>query len=178
MTLARGFTLLECLVALSIAMLLLGVALPAASNGLEAARACDARSELLASLTTASQRAALTGQRAVLCPSNDGEHCSIGYDWSHGWIVFSDPDADRLHDPGETLLHQQGPLSGKVHLHSTVGRTRIVFQGNGGIVGSNVSFTLCDGRGPGKAVSLVISNAGRLREAAPTAVAVAETCAG
>jgi type IV fimbrial biogenesis protein FimT len=177
MTAARGFTLFECLIAMVIAVLLLGVALPAASNGLEAARACDARSELLASLTTASQRAALTGQRAVLCPSSDGKNCSVGYDWSRGWIVFSDPDADRRRDPGEPLLHQQGPLSGKVHLHSTVGRTRIVFQGNGGNVGSNVSFTLCDGRGPAKAVSLVISNAGRLREAVPTAAAVAETCA-
>jgi len=178
MTHARGFTLIEMLITAAIAALLFGIALPALSGGLEAARACDARSELLASLTTASQRAALTGQRSVLCPSTDGSQCSSGDDWSAGWIVFSDPNANRSHDPGETLLHQRGPLAGKVHLRSTVGRTRIVFQGNGGNVGSNVSFTLCDGRGPAKAVSLVISNAGRLREGVPTEAAIAATCAG
>jgi type IV fimbrial biogenesis protein FimT len=178
MTIARGFTLLECLIVLAIAVLLFGIALPAASNGLEAARSCDARSELLASLSTASQRAALTGQRSVLCPSTDGRQCSEGDDWSAGWIVFSDPNANRSHDPDEPLLHQRGALAGKVHLRSTVGRTRIVFQGNGGNVGSNVTFTLCDGRGPARAVSLVISNPGRLREGVPTEAAIAATCAG
>jgi len=178
MNTAPGFTLIEAMVALAVAALLFGVALPVLSANLEAARAFDARSELLASLTTASSRAALTGQRAVLCPSNDGEHCSTGADWSAGWIVFSDPNASRSRDSGERLLHHQGPLAGKVRLHSTIGRTRIVFQGNGGSVGSNVTFTLCDGRGPRKAVSLILNNASRLREGTPTAAAIASTCAG
>jgi type IV fimbrial biogenesis protein FimT len=178
MTPTRGFTLIECLIALAIVLLLFGIALPAASSGLEAARACDARSELLTSLTIASNRAALSGQHAVLCPSSDGAQCADDEDWSRGWIVFIDPDANRRHDPGEPLLHQQAALAGKVHLRSTVGRTRIVFQGNGGNAGSNVSFTLCDGRGTAKAVSLVLSNAGRLRESVPTAAAVSETCPG
>ncbi len=178
MPIARGFTLLECLIAMAIAALLFGIALPAASNGLEAARACNARSELLSGLTTASTRAALTSQRTVLCPSLDGVQCSDSEDWSAGWIVFIDPNADRHHDPDERLLQQQGPLAGKVHLRSTVGRTRIVFQGNGGNAGSNVSFTLCDGRGAARAVSLVLSNAGRLREGVPTEAAIAATCAG
>jgi type IV fimbrial biogenesis protein FimT len=177
MTHARGYTLLECLIAMAIVALLFGIALPAMSGGLEAARAVDTRSELLASLTEASTHAALTGQHAVLCPSLDGVQCADSEDWSAGWIVFIDPNADRHHDPDERLLHQQGPLAGKVHLRSTVGRTKIVFQGNGGNAGSNVSFTLCDGRGPAKAVSLVISNAGRLREGVPTEAAIAATCA-
>ena len=176
MSMVHGFTLIECLIALAIAAILFGVAVPAVSNTLEAARAIDTRSELLASLTTASQRAALTGQRSVLCPSADGQTCLDSEDWSAGWIVFSDPDADRSHDPGEPLLHQQPALAGKVHLSSTVGRIRIAFQGNGGNVGSNVTFTLCDGRGPAHAVALVISNAGRLREGVPTAAAIAATC--
>ena len=177
MNATRGFTLIELLIAVTIIAVLFGIALPAVSNTLEAARAIDTRSELLASLTTASQRAALTGQRSVLCPSADGVSCLDNEDWSAGWIVFSDPDADRAHDSGEPLLHQQAALAGKVHLRSTVGRTRIVFQGNGGNAGSNVTFTLCDGRGPARAVSLVISNAGRLRESVPSAAAVAATCA-
>lgn len=178
MTLDRGFTLIECLIALAIASLLFGLALPAFSNGLEAARANDARDDLLASLTTAASNAALNGQRAVLCPSADGHNCLDDEDWSRGWIVFSDPDADRVHDADEPVLNRREALAGKVRLRSTVGRTRVVYQGNGGNVGSNVTFTLCDGRGPAHAVTLVLSNASHLREGVPTAAALTETCVG
>ena len=178
MTIARGFTLIECLIALAIVAILFGMAVPAVSGTLEAARASGARAALLASLTTAAERAALTGQRSVLCPSADGSNCLNNEEWSPGWIVFSDADADRVHDPGEPLLHHQAALAGKVRLRSTVGRTHIVFQANAGNAGSNVTFTLCDGRGPARAVSLVMSNAGRLREGVPSAAAVAATCAG
>jgi type IV fimbrial biogenesis protein FimT len=64
-----------------------------------------------------------------------------------------------------------------VHLRSTEGRTRIVFQGNGGSGGSNVSFTLCDGRGPARAQGLVLANFGRLREAVPSPQNLAAACA-
>jgi multidrug efflux system membrane fusion protein len=66
---------------------------------------------------------------------------------------------------------------GQVRLRSTTGRTRVVYQGNGGNAGSNLTFTLCDGRGPAQARSLVISNAGRVRDAPAMAEAAAATCA-
>ena len=66
---------------------------------------------------------------------------------------------------------------GRVRLRSTAGRTRIVFQGNGGNGGSNVSFTLCDGRGPERARSLILANFGRLREDAPSPQNAAAACA-
>ena len=46
-----------------------------------------------------------------------------------------------------------------------------MFQPNGGNVGSNVTFTLCDGRGVEKAVTLVLANNGRLRSGTPSAAA-------
>jgi type IV fimbrial biogenesis protein FimT len=61
-------------------------------------------------------------------------------------------------------------------LHSTIGRTRIVFQGNGGNAGSNVTFTLCDGRGVTHARALILNNLGRLREASASAAEIASTC--
>ena len=96
----RGFTLVELTVVLAIIGILFGVALPAVSRGLEAARAVDARSNLLASLTTASNKAALTGVRTVLCPSANGGSCVDSADWSQGWIVFIDADGDREVGPG------------------------------------------------------------------------------
>jgi type IV fimbrial biogenesis protein FimT len=47
----------------------------------------------------------------------------------------------------------------------------------GAAAGTNVTFTLCDGRGPSRTVALVLANSGRLRDARPGAAAVAE-CLG
>jgi type IV fimbrial biogenesis protein FimT len=176
MNTVRGFTLFELLIALAVAAVLFGVALPALSNGLEAARSLDARSSLLTSLTIASNQATLTGSRAVLCPSRTGSSCVNSADWSQGWIVFLDADGNREMDSGESILQQTGALAGKVRLHSTVGRTRIVFQGNGGNAGSNVTFTLCDGRGVTQARTLILNNQGRLHEASANAAEIASTC--
>ena len=172
----RGLTLIELLIVVAVATLLCTVALPALSGGLEAARGADARAALLSSLMAASNRAALTGTRSVLCPSLDGRSCADSPDWSLGWLVFLDSNASREFDAGETVLRVQPALAGRVRLRSTVGRTRIVFQGNGGNAGSNVTFTLCDGRGPGKARALILSNTGGLRDGAATADNLSATC--
>ncbi|MFA6984849.1 MAG: GspH/FimT family pseudopilin [Arenimonas sp.] len=172
----RGVTLIELMMVVAVLALLFGAAVPAVSGGLEAARAGQARASLLASLTAASGRAAITGTRGVLCPSSDGASCLDSPDWSGGWLVFLDNNGSRDLEGGERVVRVQPPLAGKVHLRSTVGRTRIVFQGNGGNAGSNVTFTLCDGRGPSRARALIMSNIGRLRDGPPSATGIAATC--
>ncbi|HUR08914.1 MAG TPA: GspH/FimT family pseudopilin [Nonomuraea sp.] len=173
-----GWTLIELLVVVAIAGTLCGVAVPALSSGLEASRASDARGALLASLITASNHAAIAGVRGVLCPSQDGRNCDDTPDWSKGWIVFLDPNANRDLDGGERILRVEPALAGKVRLRTTAGRTRIVFQGNGGNAGSNATFTLCDGRGPAKARALIMANAGSLRDGAATQANLVATCPG
>ena len=172
----HGFTLVQLMVTLGVIAVLFGIAVPAFSNGLEAARSIDARSNLLTSLTVASNKAAMSGTRAVLCPSPNGLRCVNSPDWSLGWIVFLDGNGDREVGPEDRVVAQMRALTGKVRLRSTVGRTRIVFQGNGGNAGSNVTFTLCDGRGAAKARALILNNQGRLHEAVASAAAIASTC--
>ena len=171
-----GLTLIELLVVLAVALVLFGVAVPSFSSGLEAARASNARSALLASLVTASNHAAIAGVRGVLCPSADGAHCDTTPDWSRGWIVFLDVNASRELEGGERVLRVVPALAGKVRLRTTSGRTRIVFQGNGGNAGSNATFTLCDGRGPAKARALIMANAGTLRDGVATQANLDATC--
>jgi type IV fimbrial biogenesis protein FimT len=173
----HGFTLIELLVVVAVTAVLALIALPAFSGAMEATRASGAESQLLASLTRAINRSAVTGTRAVLCPSADGRTCRRGPDWSGGWIGFLDPDVDRERDPDEPVFFNVEALPGKVRLRSSVGRTRIVFQGNGGNAGSNVTFTLCDGRGGPHARTLVLNNRGGLRHGTPSAESIAATCA-
>jgi type IV fimbrial biogenesis protein FimT len=173
----RGHTLIELLLALGVIAGMLLAALAAFSGGLEAARAQDARTRLLGSFLHATGRATLSGYRTVLCASRDGLACSGSVDWSGGWLVFQDTDGDGELGATEYRVEQVPALAGAVRLHSTSGRSRIAVLGNGGTVGSNVTFTLCDGRGPAKARSLILSNQGRLREAPADAEAAAATCA-
>lgn len=162
-----GFTLVEAMVSLGVIAILAGVAVPAWSSASEAARNSSAQAALGVSILDAVSHAALTGSEVVLCPG-DAAGCRPSIDWSGGWIAYADLDGDRIRDPYETLLKAEAPLGGKVHLRSTAGRTRLVFQPNGGNVGSNVTFTLCDGRGISKATTLVLANDGRLRSGTPT----------
>lgn len=167
---ARGFTLIEALVALTIVSLLLGLAVPALSGASEAVHSGSAQAALAGSILGAVAHSASTGAEVVLCPGDD-TGCRSTIDWSRGWVAFADIDGDRQRGPADTLLKQIDGLGGDVHLRSTPGRTRLVFQPNGGNAGSNVTFTLCDGRGIEKAAALVLANNGRLRSGTPTEAA-------
>lgn len=171
-----GFTLIEAMIALLVAALLLALAVPAWSNASEAARAVAARAAMQDTLDDAMRHAALTGTEVVLCPGSAG--CRDTWDWSAGWLAWADRDGDRRPGPAEAVLHREPPLPGRVHLRSTRGRRRLVLQPHGGAAaGTNVTFTLCDGRGASHAVALVLANSGRLRDARPGAAAVAD-CLG
>jgi type IV fimbrial biogenesis protein FimT len=170
-----GFTLLEALVAVTIAAVLLAIALPAFSSALAAARSGSAQAALAATVLDSVRHAGLTGVEVVACPTAAGNGCADSWDWTGGWIVFADLDGDRVHDAHETLVRRESTLGDHVRLRSTPGRRRLVFQPSGGNAGSNVTFTLCDARGPARATSLVISNAGRLR-AVPARASAASDC--
>jgi type IV fimbrial biogenesis protein FimT len=172
---AAGFTLLEALVALLVAALLLAIAVPAMSHAISAANAAHARSLIATTLMDAMRHATVGGADVVTCPTRDGATCIRTVDWSAGWMAFADIDGSRSRGPHEPLLRHQEALDGGVHLRSTPGRTRLVFQPMGSTAGSNVTFTLCDDRGPAKALSLVLANTGRLR-AQPARAEAAEAC--
>jgi type IV fimbrial biogenesis protein FimT len=170
-----GFTLLELAISLAVSGTLMGVAVPSMLSAIYAADAGEAKAALLTDLMKASTKAGIHGVRTTLCPSFDGRVCNAGFDWSAGWIAFIDRNGSREREPEEALISVRQALQ-DTRLISSSGRTRIVFQGNGGNAGSNVTFTLCDRRGAGKAQTLVISNTGNLRAGQPNAAQIALAC--
>lgn len=172
-TASRGFTLVELVVATSIIALLASIALSLVGGALHASRASAARSSLLATYSTAIRHSSVRGVHVVACPAMPDGGCRDSIDWSHGWILFEDRDLDRQHNESERVVAAFPELGARVHLRSTTGRRRLVFQPNGGNSGSNVTMTLCDGRGPRKATQLLMANDGRIRERpAPSSAAL------
>ncbi|NOT89242.1 MAG: prepilin-type N-terminal cleavage/methylation domain-containing protein [Lysobacter sp.] len=166
---AHGFTLLDLLIALTILGILFGIAIPGLKNAVARVQAGSARSALTATLFDAQRHATVLGREVVICPGES--QCVGGADWSQGWLAFIDHNGDRMHGPGEQIVRQEPGLPAGVRLRGTVGRPRIVYQPNGGNAGANITFTLCDRRGPRDALALILSNGGRLRStrAAPPA---------
>ena len=172
---ARGFTLPEACATVAIVGILAAITGAMFAGTVHASRAADARAALLDTYASAIRHASTRGVHVVACPrTGDGGDCRDSFDWTAGWLLFEDRDRDRQRGAGEAVVASWPPLGAGVHLRSTIGRKRLVFQASGGNAGSNVTFTLCDGRGADDAVQLVIANDGRLREwGAPAAAAAA-----
>lgn len=167
----NGITLIEALIAMTVTAVLLAVAIPAWSHARAAADSIAARMELSSTLLEAVRHSAIAGTEVVVCPHTPAGQCTGQPNWEGGWMAFADLDGNRRHNAHETLLTRVGPLADGVHLRSTSGRTRLVFQPSGGNAGSNVTFTLCDSRGPDSATTLVLANNGKMRAGKPTQVA-------
>jgi len=173
-----GLTLVETIFALAIVAVLAGFASSGVSAAINASRTSNGLASLEAALIRARSLAANAGFEVVLCPSRDGAECASGDHWESGWIAFAAAHGGSQRQPNEPILLRQEALPPKVHLVSTSGRTRIHFQPSGGSVGSNVTFTFCDGRGPAKASAYAMGNGGTLHAASPDPSNVANACAG
>ncbi len=167
-----GFTLLDLVIAMTILGILMGIVIPALKDAVARTHAASARSAITTTLFDALRHATVLGREIVVCPASASQ-CVGSTDWSPGWIAFIDGDGNRLRSPDEQIIRKQEALPTSVRLQGTIGRQRIVYQPNGGNGGSNITFTLCDRRGPKHAQALILSNGGRLRSdrAAPAAAA-------
>ena len=173
----RGITLLELLIVMAVLAILACIVAPSFMDALAKAKSGAAQSAMLATLTDSIRRASTTGTEVVLCPGSPEHGCADTFDWSGGWLAYSDANGDRQRDRDEALVSTGPPLDSSVRLLSSTGRRQLVVQPSGGNAGSNVTFTLCDSRGLDSAVTLVLSNQGRLRQGAPTPHAAASCVA-
>jgi type IV fimbrial biogenesis protein FimT len=172
----RGFTLIELMMTLAVLAILTAAAAPAFGNLISSTGARASRSNLTTALNTARIFAASKSEHVVVCPSAEGQYCDDTTEWQHGWIVFLDADNDSERGDDEELLSVGAVQPADVAIVSSAGRKRVDYRPDGSATGSNVTFTVCDGRGAGEASTLVINNAGRVRggEATPAAASACE----
>jgi type IV fimbrial biogenesis protein FimT len=134
-----GLTLVELMIALAIASILLGLALPSMRAFVIQNRLAADISQLVAALTLARSEAIQRGRAVLVCRSMDADSadalCSAaatatraGGDWGAGWLVLV---AD-----SRQILSRQGALDENVQANA--GRTTITYNSGGN---ASSSFT-------------------------------------
>jgi len=99
----RGFTMMELLVAVSIAAVLFAIGVPMFRDAALGSRLSAAANNLLASVQLARSEAIKRNVNVTLCASSDGESCAGAGGWEQGWITIVDPA-----DPDTVVQYQQG----------------------------------------------------------------------
>lgn len=168
-----GFSLIEQVMVLAIAGVLLGVALPSLHHLLSRNRVQEAQSDFLVALRHSRSTAAITGKRTVFCPSVDGKRCSGGNQWDRGWLIGPDIDGD--HQPDGNASYTRSRYATGLHITSSSGRHDVRFQADGSAGGSNLTLLFCEPEPDSPVLSVVVSNAGRVR-GAPATAAQAASC--
>ena len=107
-----GLTLLELLVAVSIATVLATIAIPSMRAVIADARLASAIDIYASLLTRARSEAINRNEKVTLCPTTDGIVCGEANSWHLGVMAFADRNANRQRDGSEPLLRYQPLKSG------------------------------------------------------------------
>jgi type IV fimbrial biogenesis protein FimT len=113
LALNAAFTLVEALVALAVAGVLLGAAVPDLRGFAQRQQLRGAANDLLAALHLARAQALGRGDIVVVAPSDPA-----GRAWQHGWTVFADRDGNGRPGAGEEVLFRHGPVADGLRIWS------------------------------------------------------------
>lgn len=159
----RGVTLYELLMTLALVGIVLAAGLPAFSGTLARQRQAVEINALFHAIHLARKESIVRRKVVSLCPSQDGESCEPGKDWSAGWVLFenSDRDSPPQVDAGETVL-QHHRVSDKVRISAN--RRGFTLRATF-LRATNGTFVVCDFRNRIRGKGLIISYTGRPRVA-------------
>lgn len=149
---------------MAIAAIVVAAGLPSFGGLVERQRSQTAL-HLLGTHFAMARIAAVTYNTPVsVCPSNGDGYCRTDSDWSHGWLMYRNPDrAKQPTGPGDVLRQETPSLNPSLRFVSTAGRQQIHFLPDGRSAGSNLTVTLC--RDDVALGQVVVNNAGRVRTA-------------
>lgn len=158
----QGFTLVEAATAMAVLLVTLTIALPGLARLVERNRQSAAIGALVSQLAATRTAAISRNIPVALCPSAATDRCDQRSDWSHGWIMYSDPDGDRQPNSDADILRVGASIgNAKLRVLSSSGRPQIRYLPDGRTAGTNATFSLCDG--PELVAEVVVNTVGRTR---------------
>jgi type IV fimbrial biogenesis protein FimT len=113
----RGFTLIEMMIAITVAGILLMIAVPSFRNASLSSQLRSAANDFIASTNFARSEAIKRGAAVTMCVSTDGSSCAAG-GWEQGWIVLS----------GTTVLQHESAAPSGFKMSATGSIATLSFQ--------------------------------------------------
>lgn len=183
---AKGFTLLELLITLSIAGILLAIGVPSFTSMMAESRISAQYNSLVGSLYHARSEAIKGAADVTVCPRDmiDGTQCGDSSDWRNGWIVFIDEayipnEATAIIENQSNIIAVQPAIAGPNTIASFGSTTNVVsnvtpanyvrYLQNGSSSLTTGSLVICDiSRGSAKSRALNIVQTGDIRSGTAT----------
>ncbi len=101
---ATGFTLIELMITLIIVGILLGIGVPNFTELIRTNQTVTQTNKFTRDINYARSEAVRRGVDVVVCKSSSGGGCTAASNWSNGWIVFTDLNADNVFNGADELL--------------------------------------------------------------------------
>jgi type IV fimbrial biogenesis protein FimT len=163
---ARGFNLTELMMVVAISGILLSLALPGFRTLTLNTRRTVAINALVSGFSLARSEALKRGAAVTVCGlDSSGAGCANGADWSYGWMVFVDTNANGAWDAGEPAPLQKfatdEPAQRRVTANTYGATAGFVLLQPFNQGATSATITVCDSRGAGSARAVTVSNTGR-----------------
>jgi len=160
-----GVTLVEVIVTLTVAVILVSLALPSFRNQL-LNRTVESTADTLASdFRFARSEAIKRTSKVTICASPNGTSCTgTGGLWKNGWIVFVPSASNGSFTSGDEIIRVQGAFDAIASIAASDGTSRssFVFEATGWSQASAQQFLVTPSGNSGVGARLVcISNKGR-----------------
>ena len=139
----KGVTLIELMIALTVASILLGAAIPSFQKTIINSRLTTIANEFISSINYIRSEAIKAGRSVTLCKSTDGSSCSTSDTvyWDSGWIAWVDLDADGAVDTNE-ILRTWPALASPYTLRSSAFPNAIRYNSQG-VTTADGNFAVC-----------------------------------
>lgn len=168
-----GFTLVELVTVMTIAVVVLVATLPAFRDVLNNNRITTQVNRLISDVQLARSEAMRRGERVVLCrsgnPTAGAPRCGgTSGQWTEGWLVFVDVDKNGTFNDGDSLVRVTSKIKGGIAvLANAYAATAIQFNADASTNhdGNTVRIALCDERGSEFGKQIDIPPVGRPRVA-------------
>jgi type IV fimbrial biogenesis protein FimT len=126
----HGFTLIELMVALTVAAILVGLAIPSFREFSGNSRTVATTNSLVGALAVARSEALRRSTSVSICPSTDMQTCNGG-DWTQGWIVFTDSGNAGVVDGGDHVIQTWPAPGGNSAVNLNYAKTWLQYNARG-----------------------------------------------
>ncbi len=150
----KGFTLIELMVTVAIVAILVVVGIPNLRDAMIRSRLSGQIQEFYGTLSLARSEAIKRGAFITICKSSNGTGCTGN--WSDGWIVFVDPNANGAVDGGETILRVFPALPSGDSLNANNNFTNYIAYDRFGMANNVGTFVFCANSDETKARTIAI----------------------